>query len=114
MRAVRGVRKFGHSADDMGRHYDVSGRSIRNWLGRFDERGAAGLQNRPKSGRPPAVNMSRMKNIAKHMSDRGELTTAAFRDEVHRKTGTKFHLSYARRVLRKFGFAANLPDAARD
>lgn len=51
-----------------------------------------------------------MKKIAKRLFDKGELTTAALRDEIHRKTGTKFHLSYVRRTLRKFDFTAKLPD----
>ena len=110
LRAVRSIRRFGISVADMANHYDVTEKTIRNWLKRFDEDGPSGMGNLPKSGRPPAVKISRMKKIAKRLFDKGELTTASLRDEIHRKTGTKFHLSYVRRTLRRFDFTAKLPD----
>lgn len=110
LRAVRAIRKFDHSVLEMARHYDVTDKTIRNWLRRFDKDGPAGMKNLPKSGRPPAVKMTKIKRIAKRLFEKGDLTTATLRDAIHRETGAKFHESYVRRTLRRLDFTSKLPD----
>lgn len=54
LRAVRGVRQLGYSVAEMARYCDVAERTVREWLGRFDEEGPGGASNMPRRGRPPA------------------------------------------------------------
>ena len=48
LRAVRSIRKFGISVANMANHYDVTEKTIRNWLKRFDKNGSGGMATLPK------------------------------------------------------------------
>lgn len=110
LRAVRGVRKFGYSVAEVARYNDVSTKTVRNWLNRYDEVGSGNMQDLPKSGRPAVVTIAQVKKIARRLFEKGDLTTASLQDALHRKTGTRFHESYVRKLLRKIDFTSKLPD----
>lgn len=110
LRAVRGVRKFGYSVAEVALYNDVSTKTVRNWLNRYDEAGPDNMQDLPKSGRPAVVTLSQVEKIARRLFKKGDLTTASLQDALHRETGTRFHESYIRKLLRKIDFTSKLPD----
>ena len=43
----------GHAPDQIAALYEVDERTVQDWLERFRQHGAKGLDDRPRSGRPP-------------------------------------------------------------
>ena len=87
LRAVRAIREFGYSVAEMALYNDVSTKTIRNWLARYDEAGSGGMKNQPTSGRPPAITMKQIQKTAARLLKDGELTTASFQEELRRERG---------------------------
>ena len=93
---------MGKSVADVARYHGVSDRTVRNWLGRYGRSGSGGMKDQPKSGRPPAVGPARTEEAAKRLYRKGKLTTS-LQEELHHKTGVRFHESYVRKLWRKIG-----------
>ena len=110
LRAVRAIREFGYSVADMALYNDVSTKTVRNWLARYDESGSGGMRDQPKSGRPPVITMKQIQRTAERLLKDGELTTASFQEELRRERGVRFHESYVRKLPHRIDFTSKLPD----
>ena len=49
------LAKQGHSAPAIARALGCSRRAVQTWVGRYNQRGLAALQERPHTGRPPRL-----------------------------------------------------------
>ena len=73
------------------------------WLRRFDNEGLEGLENKPRSGRPPDVPNDVM--IRQELAENN--TGWDFRqvmDLIYKKTGVRYHEVHIYRLLHKWGF----------
>jgi putative transposase len=69
-----------------------------------------GLNDKPRSGRPPLVNNNLMIKIRKELEDSN--TGWDFKQVMHviqKKTGVKYHEGHIYRLLHKWGFSAKMP-----
>ena len=80
------------------------------WLHRFDKNGLEGLQDQPRSGRPPDVPKETMIKIREELAESN--TGWDFRQVmnlIYKKTGTRYHEVHIYRLLHKWGFKSKVP-----
>ena len=83
---------------------------VYKWYKRYNDKGLEGLKNKPRSGRPPLVNLNLMIKIRKELEDSN--TGWDFRQAmnvIQKKTGVKYHELHIYRLLHKWGFSAKVP-----
>ena len=80
------------------------------WLRRFDKEGLEGLENKPRSGRPPDVPQEKLSKIRTELSENPSGWKAKeIIDIIHRKTGIRYHEVHIYRLLHKWGFSPKVP-----
>ena len=80
------------------------------WLKRFDNEGLEGLENKPRSGRPPDVPQEKLSKIRTELSENPSGWKAKeIMDIIHRKTGIRYHEVHIYRLLHKWGFSPKVP-----
>jgi transposase len=80
------------------------------WYKRYNENGLEGLQEQPRTGRPPDVPKETMLKIKNELADSN--TGWDFRqvmDLIYRKTGVRYHEVHIYRLLHKWGFKSKVP-----
>ncbi len=73
------------------------------WVERFKEGSIATLRDLPRPGRPPKVERGRMEQIMGEAS-RSRITAVALQQDTHQKTGAALHITYAKKLMHRFGF----------
>jgi len=79
------------------------------WYKRYNENGLEGLQDQPRTGRPPDVPKDVMRKIRQEMVESN--TGWDFRqvmDLIYKKTGVRYHEVHIYRLLHKWGFKSNV------
>jgi transposase len=111
--AVRALQ-LGHEFCDVREIFDVSDRTLENWINEFNEQGIDGLIDRPRSGRPRIIGEERAEELT------ALLNNPNLADE-HFWTGKKFHgylvnelkeeIAYSStiRFLHEQGFSLQVP-----
>lgn len=118
-RAVRAVREEGMSKSDAARTFGVSRTSIHAWLGKFSQRGGAGLASRPR-GRPRRSRLAghqaatTVRLIADRCPDQLKLPFALWtREAVAQLIAERYDIRVsvwtAGRYLKKWGFTPQKP-----
>lgn len=80
------------------------------WLKRFDNEGLEGLENKPRSGRPPDVPQEKLSKIRTELYENPSGWKAKeIMDIIHRKTGIRYHEVHIYRLLHKWGFSPKVP-----
>lgn len=80
------------------------------WYKRYNEIGLEGLQDQPRTGRPPDVPKETMLKIKNELADSN--TGWDFRqvmDIIYKKTGVRYHEVHIYRLLHKWGFKSKVP-----
>jgi len=80
------------------------------WYKRYNEIGLEGLQDQPRTGRPPDVPKETMLKIKNELADSN--TGWDFRqvmDIIYKKTGVRYHEVHIYRLLHKWGFKSKIP-----
>ncbi len=80
------------------------------WYKRYNEIGLEGLQDQPRTGRPPDVPKETMLKIKNELADNN--TGWDFRqvmDLIYKKTGVRYHEVHIYRLLHKWGFKSKVP-----
>jgi putative transposase len=80
------------------------------WYKRCNEIGLEGLQDQPRTGRPPDVPKETMLKIKNELADSN--TGWDFRqvmDIIYKKTGVRYHEVHIYRLLHKWGFKSKVP-----
>ena len=80
-----------------------------NWNKRYEERGIDGLQDKPRSGRPPVVYRGMMKRVHRMARKTRMWTAEEMRDFIFEKTGHMYDLSYVRKLMKKWGYVMKVP-----
>ena len=79
-------------------------RTIDEWIRRFDEDGLAGLNDRPRPGRPPKV---RLEKIGDMVAEEGGVTTPRnLGNGIHRKFKVRYHMTNIRKIMHRLGMSA--------
>ena len=78
---------------------------VAKWTTRYDEDGLEGLSTRPRSGAPPIIPMKTLEKIMSH-PDNQDVTSDEMWEIIEEKTGIKYHMSYIRKLMRRFGMSA--------
>ena len=85
----------------------------RSWDGkldrRYEERGIDGLQDKPRSGRPPAVYRGMMKRVRRMARKTRMWTAEKMSGFIFEKTGHRYDISYVRKIMKKWGHVMKVP-----
>ena len=79
------------------------------WNKRYEEGGIDGLQDKPRSGRPPKVYRGMTKRVRRMARKTRMWTAEEMRDFKFEKTGHRYDLSYARKLMKKWGYVMKVP-----
>jgi len=78
---------------------------VRKWVDRFKVDGLDGLYDHPRSGRPCAIPKKQMDSIVfKIMLTL--FTPVMLQQTIFDSTGIKFHITYVRKIMHKYGMSA--------
>lgn len=108
---VRRVRIEDHEASKIAeRELHKSRWWAYKWLDRFDKQGIEGLNDQPRSGRPPLIPEKKMINIRQELSEnKSGWQAKQVMDIIYKKTGVRYHEVHIYRLLHKWGFSAKVP-----
>lgn len=73
------------------------------WNKRFKEEAFAGLETRPRSGRPSKIS-SALADIRENVDESLGWTSDSLLDMIEEKTGIRYYQGYGGRLLRKWGY----------
>lgn len=80
------------------------------WLKRFDKSGIDGLQDQPRTGRPPEVSEDTFTEIKKELSENvAGWQAKEVMNIVYERTGVRYHEVHIYRLLHKWGFSPKVP-----
>lgn len=80
------------------------------WLKRFDKSGIEGLEDLPRSGRPPQVSEETFAQIRRELSQNASGWRAKeIMNIIHKKAGVRYHEVHIYRLLHKWGFKPKVP-----
>jgi len=115
--AIKAVRK-GRRVADVADAFGVTERTLYRWLARYANEGQRGLENRPRSGRPPKVTAEEMAWIGKTVQEGTPQqlklpyalwTLSLIRELIRRHLGKTLALSSVSRIMKLLGFSAQKP-----
>jgi putative transposase len=82
------------------------GRWAYKWLKRFDEPGLEGLEDQPRTGRPPKVSEEKFVKIKRELSENAAGWKAKeVMNIIYKKTAVRYHEVHVYRLLHKWGFS---------
>jgi len=117
MQAIKAVRQ-GRTVQDVAEAFGVHERTVYRWLERYLEGGQQGLRSKPKSGRPPKLDESEIRWLARVVRDETPqqmkfpyaLWTLSLMGEViQRRLGKKLSKGSVHRVMKLLGFTPQKP-----
>lgn len=80
------------------------------WLKRFDTDGLAGLQDQPRSGRPPEVPEEKMLEIRRQLSENPSgWRVKEVMNMIYEKTGIRYHEVHVYRIMHGWNFSPKVP-----
>ena len=80
------------------------------WLKRFNKSGLDGLQDQPRTGRPPEVSEESFAKIKRELSENQSGWQAKeVMNIVYERTGVRYHEVHIYRLLHKWGFSPKVP-----
>ena len=82
---------------------------VRNWLCRFEEYGLEGLEDLPRSGRPPLIphKITKIEKLFKKLS--GGMTPKKLMQLMFDRTGITYHITHVCRLMRSWNLKAKVP-----
>lgn len=108
MRAVRMSYDLDVPRKDIAATFDVTERTLRNWIDRFERDGIDGLRHSDGAGRPPDVPVKRVRSHMRTLCRRGGLTVKRIISRIRKKEGKEYSTSWAKKMLRKLGYVWRL------
>ena len=107
------VKRDGMSVTGAALHLDMAPSWGVKWHNRYLKEGIAGLQTRTRSGRPPRISGETLKAVKKKVKKTVYLTAEDLHDIIRYGSGieymTEYTISYARFLLRSWGFTRKVP-----
>ena len=79
------------------------------WYDRYAQVGFDLLADQSRTGRPPKVDGTLMKNIRKGSCRKLVWTGREMQDHIKAKTGTKYAITHVRHLLRSWGYSQKVP-----
>jgi transposase len=107
----------GHTAAQIAALYDLDERTVLSWIERFRQQGTAGLDDRPRSGRPRLATVV-AQTEAKHALEAAPTDTGAdqtvwtrrlLQRHLAERTGCDLSLPTVTRLMRRLGFVWRRP-----
>ena len=80
------------------------------WLERYQEEGADGLRDKPRSGRPPKISEKVQLEIKRELSSRKQgWTTDQVTQLIAERGEVKYHFTHVYRLMHRWGFKEKVP-----
>ena len=84
--------------EEIAESFGVSERTLYNWRNAYDRLGMAGLEDSPKSGRPPLVSRDEIKAAAEAVRGRGMATVKDVRGQISKTCGIRYSSGHVRDI----------------
>lgn len=101
----------GKSRTDIAKYLKVSRGSVNNWVAAYLKEGLTGLEEKPRSGRPPFITTKQKEELAAYIKARamnekgGRLTGADIHHYIESEFGQSYHPDSIYYLLTKMGFS---------
>lgn len=101
----------GKSRTDIARYLKVSRTSVNKWVSIYLSEGLAGLEEKPRTGRPPFINTQQINQLVAYIETRasseqgGRLTGADIHHFIQTTFGKSYHPDSIYYLLNKIGFS---------
>jgi len=104
--------KLGRNAEELEELYNVSHKSICNWVHSYNSDGVNGLKDKPRSGRPPRLNDEQQKKLKEVIMDKpeksgyfsGVWSGPLVIDYMHKTFGVLYKKAQVYNLLRRLDF----------
>ena len=103
--------KEGHSRTQIAKYLKVSRTSVNKWVRTFLEEGLEGLEEKPRTGRPPFLTSAQQKQLTDYIELRaksdqgGRLTGADIHHYIVQEFGKTYHPDSIYYLLKHLGFS---------
>jgi transposase len=105
--------KQGHKAEDLAVLYNVSHKSICNWVHRYNTEGIEGLKDKPRSGRPSRLTAEQFSKLSEVLScspedfgyNSGVWSGPLVNDYIQKVFGVTYKRAQVYNLLRDIGFS---------
>lgn len=78
--------------------------TVAEWVRRYDSKGLAGLDDKPRSGRPRKVKIVQIQKI---LARTNNITTPKqLRHDIHQRHGVKYHITNIRKIMASLGLSS--------
>lgn len=107
---VRRITEDKQHIEDVAKELHRSRAWTYKWYKRYNENDLDGLQDQPRTGRPPDVPKETMTEIRQELEESN--IGWDFRqviDLIYKKTGVRYHEVHIYRLLHKWGFSSKVP-----
>ena len=101
----------GKNRTETAKFLKISRRSVNDWVRRFNDEGLEGIKDKPRAGRPCALNEKQLIQLSKFITnnsvkpDGGRLKGTAIVDYIHNEFGIKYSLDNIYRLLHSLNFS---------
>jgi len=104
----------GAASRDLEKIYNVSFKSVCNWVNEFNEHGVEGLQDAPKSGRKPRLSKDQLESLKKTITNEAPTqynyntstwTGPIVKDYIEKHFGVKYKKAQIYNLLKKMGLS---------
>ncbi len=100
--AVKMVLVNGYTRGQVAEVFEVTESTVYYWIARYEKNGIVGLEDQPRSGRPPKVSDETLKKLMKEQEPTFPLE---MKNIVKEKTGVEYHGDSLRYRMRKFNWS---------
>ena len=100
-----------HNRALVARQLKVARRSVNNWVSEYLAHGLAGLEDKPRYGKPSALSDKQKQQLSRFIDSRtqtdngGRLTGMHIKEYIETEFGVNYHLSHIYKILSKLGYS---------
>ncbi len=100
-----------HNRALVARQLKVARRSVNNWVSEYLAHGLAGLEDKPRYGKPSALSDKQKQQLSRFIDSRtqtdkgGRLTGMYIKEYIETEFGVNYHPSHIYKILSKLGYS---------
>ena len=110
LHAICIIKINNYSIAETARQMFCTYQSVRNWFDSFEKYGLEGLEDLPRSGRPPLIPHKKLQKIERTFKKiSGGMTPKKLMKFIFYRTRITYHITHVRRLMRKWNLKPKVP-----